>query len=736
MIYVRVGLGRIVSRRASLFAFTGMIAGIVALAIEPLIAGEAVPHWDANLCFAPYDTLIADFARHGQLVTWNPWVLGGIPDFAEPQLGTLSPISVIVGFITGGGLSGFAVHWGLVWLLSALGVQLLAQSWGVGPLDGAVAALAYAFCGVFTGHAEHVSVLVSSAAVPFVIWRFDVALRNRSRLAAAEAGGILGLSALGGYPGLTVLTGVFLCFWGAARVAAPDARVEPTTVGERLRMATVCLAITAIVAAAVLAPSYVGFFREATAHADRTAGLSIGDALSNSLSPGALATFASPYLATLALFNPKMWADNDVSSASIYVGPLVLVFGAAAVFSAKGRLRAFLAMAVLTSLVLSLGQALPFRRWLDEAVPMLRYFRHPSMSRLFFAFSLVALFLDAARPDATFVSARRRAIARFVAALVIGGAAVVSFRATVLAAPERGADLALAQVHYLTIWIATAVLAGAALIPQVAHRRTAMSIAIGAVAFADAAFNAYLSRPITLDTDASQRRTWAELERRHDRRIDLRSLNRAPVARLGGGDHNLISKQPTLGGYSAFTNSFQRRWLDEPVLRSAATGRPRLYFAATATILPVDDVSFERFIDRARTLGTVPMVIASDSEPAHDVSDERSLRDAAPPLRMNVELGHYTPTRLAFRGYFPSEGWLLVTDRWAPGWRATVNGRPTPVSRGAFLFRAVRVPAGAARVEFRYEPQGLVFMILVSWLTLFGLVAARIAGAARRRAPH
>jgi hypothetical protein len=34
-------------------------------------------------------------------------------------------------------------------------------------------------------------------------------------------------------------------------------------------------------------------------------------------------------------------------------------------------------------------------------------------------------------------------------------------------------------------------------------------------------------------------------------------------------------------------------------------------------------------------------------------------------------------------------GWLLVTDRWGPGWRAEVNGRPAPVFGGNFIFRAI-----------------------------------------------
>ena len=42
-----------------------------------------------------------------------------------------------------------------------------------------------------TGHAEHVSLIHSLAALPFVIWRLDVALAKRRWLPAFEAGAVL-----------------------------------------------------------------------------------------------------------------------------------------------------------------------------------------------------------------------------------------------------------------------------------------------------------------------------------------------------------------------------------------------------------------------------------------------------------------------------------------------------------------------------------------------------------------
>ena len=69
----------------------------------------------------------------------------------------------------------------------------------------------------------------------------------------------------------------------------------------------------------------------------------------------------------------------------------------------------------------------------------------------------------------------------------------------------------------------------------------------------------------------------------------------------------------------------------------------------------------------------------------------------------------------------------MVTDRWAAGWRATVNGKEAEIWIGNFIFRAVRVREGANRVAFRYCPAGHPWLLLLSWATLGAVLAATVA---------
>jgi hypothetical protein len=132
-----------------------------------LVSGARVQIWDAWSFYTPAFSLVADHARSGRLLLWDPWLAGGTPDFADPQVAAASPIAIMAGAIGGGNSTAFRIYWLFIWVLGPLGLLLLARHLGAPRRGAFLVALGYAFCGFYTAHAEHTTVLYSFSFVPW-----------------------------------------------------------------------------------------------------------------------------------------------------------------------------------------------------------------------------------------------------------------------------------------------------------------------------------------------------------------------------------------------------------------------------------------------------------------------------------------------------------------------------------------------------------------------------------------
>jgi hypothetical protein len=147
---------------------------------------------------------------------------------------------------------------------------------------------------------------------------------------------------------------------------------------------------------------------------------------------------------------------------------------------------------------------------------------------------------------------------------------------------------------------------------------------------------------------------------------------------------------------------------------------PHAYLVGAQAVAPNDDqafaaVSSPRFDPRA---------VAVTDAAAEGVPQGGAGAGRAGDARIET----YDGDRVVVRTNATRSALLVLTDAWAPGWKATVDGRDTPVRRADFLLRGVPVPAGAHRVEFSYEPASWRAGWIISLVTLLGLLAAIAAG--------
>jgi len=97
-----------------------------------------------------------------------------------------------------------------------------------------------------------------------------------------------------------------------------------------------------------------------------------------------------------------------------------------------------------------------------------------------------------------------------------------------------------------------------------------------------------------------------------------------------------------------------------------------------------------------------------------------------------VHIVDYQPNQVKVKVETPADGLLVLTDTYAPGWKALLDGQSTPVYVADHAFRAVVVPTGTHQVEFVYEPLSYRVGAVTSLLTIMALMLVPLISRIRR----
>ncbi len=737
-----------------------------------LVRGLAVGIWDADGAYYPYQALVADYARAGRFLHWDPWASGGLPLSGDPQVGAFSPLNLIVGVLTGGTSRGFIAYWLLMWWLGGFGIimlarQLKAPSWG-----GCMVASGFLVCGAYTANAQHTALIGAFSYLPLIIWRLEVSLSSQKLWPSVEAGALWGLSALSGYPGLTIITGCFCGLWAIGRWLLPESSgalgssdrsdwpTEP--IGRpKIKFVLFAVALVLFVGFTVLSPTYFAFLFEGTGTHIRAGSLNRDVAVyDNSLDPGALSTFASPYLATLKANDQlyglnRLWPYTDLSMCSIYSGVTVFVFALLAILrQSRDRFRWWLAALGALSLACALGRAMPLRGWLYDWFYPMQFFRHAAIFRYYYLFIVCVLALLATRDIAVALVQKSDRIWRyFTAAAVLSSIfALVVFLKISTSVEQTEPNNYLNLNRALGTWLVVSGpwlgICGVAYIGSITLGRVrtwCLPALLLVVAASDAFLTSSISQVMMISTDPPAIRRWQQLDESHSSTIDLTNsglLREESSCSIGPGfqdspdtmpscksNDQYITKIPVFDSYTDMKNSFHITMTQNTILKKMATGTDRIWFSKDICQVAPTERFFSAFVGRTEALGAPPLVIhmpeALLNQSDVDEGDENTTNEVAAGIQalpasepIPVDLIRYEPDELCFNVRCPADGWLLVTDRWARSWRVEINGNQSIVYGGNFIFRAIQVSAGPNIVRFSYSPRGFPWLLIMSWGTL------------------
>jgi hypothetical protein len=467
----------------------------------------------------------------------------------------------------------------------------------------------------------------------------------------------------------------------------------------------------------------------------------------NELPPAAVVTLTSAYPARVKAFFPDVvWPWTNVSMVSVYTGVLTPLLALCALASHRRNrwLWWLLGIGVL-GLVAAMGESLPVRGWLYDWVYPTRFFRHAAMFRLYFVFTMAVLALLGAAQAASAVTTsptlRRRC---GVVTLAVAVAAALIY---LTAVPEDAfslEDAALGQWHLVIVW--GGMIAVGIVLLTTRQGLSFVPILLVAIAAEDAVFASTLTRHTMFSSSPGDIAWWHGERQLHQSDVDL--TRRGLLRTLRACEINppctepntwgMITKIPALSTYTTATNPFYEETMTDALLAQTAIGPARLWFSPRAAQVDLDPTMFRSFLDRARALGGIPIVVHDERsmlDPTRRSALSQPALDRLPRAeRIPATVERYTADALSVTIDAPSAGWLLVTERWARSWRAAVDGRAAPIYGGNFVFRALEVPQGKHRVEFTYQPLALPWLVATSWMTMLVVAIGSVVMVRRQRA--
>jgi hypothetical protein len=707
--------------------------------------------------------------RRGAFVSWSPEILFGYPVATTVELHIFSPFSGPLLMVAPHVALG--VQMLLVQIVAAFAMYLLALRMGTSVTGAATAAILW----VSGCPADNLTLVSMSLAtvpwIPLVMLCWDHYGRGGDLRWALMAGGALGLAMLGGHMQFVYWTVLFLLGY-LLFIVQPGGWRETSWRAAR-GTAVMCLVATAMAAATILPTTELlqDSIRASLAAAQRihTGTLSLGE------------TWRALGWTVFCGWD-QLGVEGDVEFRSAGMLPVALAL------LAWGRGRKFdnrLLLLALGCLILSLGAVFAPAHWIVTALPG-NNFRYPGRIGLFF--TLAVVLLAGRAMDRLFAADGPR----WPNVLALTGLAVLSaprlrelLGSTQLARVSEG-RLDLVVLILIGVCLAVPVHGR----PRIVLRRLSAFVAIGWFVFHSRTSEHLVAPWVTArawghnagfwDHRQPHRAPYPPLELQEVPRRDEHGPTR--ILTLDGlADDNL----PLLTGHHVPTGLvslrpgrvdrlvYARRVASDPEapLEQALASNQTLLDLFNIQYLVIDSARFEEHFDagqRSRSLSQRPSLgrfglvenrthlprsffvaharAAKDEEAARDLITASTFdprreviledggepsTDQSGPLFRPARVTAYGNQRVEVKVDAPRDGWLVLLDRWAPGWSAQTDGRPVPILRADYLFRAVRLTAGPHVVVFEYHN---ALFRLGLWISAVGIAFPLLAAVSLLRA--
>jgi len=774
------------------FGWASLVYAFCTLSLAyPALAGRFLvnPHSDQYIAGYAFREFAASTLRAtGHFPLWNPYLFGGMPYIAAMHGDIFYPTFLLRMLLP----TDVAMTWGFIihLFLSGLFTFGFLRAIGFSFYGSLIGGIAYMMSGQIASYASpgHDGKLFVSALFPLALWLLFRGIRGGKSWAWGGFALVIGLCVLSPHPQLLQYT---LLACGAYALFLAFGTFDGVTLPRAVALRRLAAALgSVIVGMAIGAVQYLPV-REYVSWSPRAGGLADYQvATSYAWNPEEL---LNVYLPQFSGMLNNYWGRNGIHLHSDYVGVVVLMLAGAAFLGLRGdghrKQIIFWSVALVVSLLWSLGSSTPFYHIPYAIIPGTKYFRAPAT--IFFVGALAIALLACAGAE-RFLQGR---VSRkyLIGWLIFGG--VLAFLASVggltsvaeTFVDERMFDRVLANRGDLMIgawrsFLFVAIAAGvgfATLRGRISGRALAWALAGLMIVdlwtierlywrFSPPAKIIYASDPIieTLKAEPQPVRVLAlpvQRLRQPDPFLGGDALMTHRIRNVLGYHGNQLGRYNDLVGQ----NSDDSRLVSANVLRLTntryfLTNIPELPFIGNTTRVqgPVvnaagDTVYLYRInADNPYSWLTPVAVKAPDDQVLATLLNARfdvrraALFDSsakvtvAPgvqtlplPLSIATTVRHYEPgkVQIDLGAPAPQGSSLVVAENYYPGWKATVDGKAAPIGRVDYTLIGVELPTGARSVELVFTSPAYERGKIVTWLAIAVGILMLVAGTWRDR---
>ena len=673
--------------------------------------------------------------RAGRLPLWQPLIYMGYPIQAEGMMGAFYPPNLLLfGLLPGPVAQNLSVLW--PFFVAALATYALARRLGASLWPSLVAAVAYALGGFYVVHVKHIPIVHTACWIPLVWLLIELGLQRDRRLLLA-VGLVWAVQWLAGMPQMAYYS------LGAGLVYYLGRALQTRQLRRTAPLLAIALLLSLGLAAIQIWPT-----AELTGFSERAGGVSFEFASAFAYQLKNLWTWIYPYAngdPGTASYHLKhlFWEDYA------YIGLLPLLAGLAGglwLARRSGVARLLLLLAGAT-FALVLGKNTPLFALAYDWLPGMKLFRFPQRLLavttlclvLLAALSLTGfeawllrretLSAPAARPG------RRAALAR----LLLGAAMLSSVVADLYSYHIRQNAIVDMETWYEPPQTARYI-AGAEPLPATPAGLDRV-FSVGAIikfqeAYEEAggwegdlapylAQREFLQPSLNVLYNVPSADGYANLTPDYLTRV---WGNEKQAGLIEGLVYRYGDELHAWPGFARLLSLYNVRYLitflpfQEDGFEPIGVYGPGAHLYENRAVLPR---AFVVPTSRAAAdlSAALDRLVSPDFDPSREVvllGEPAPPPATAPPAEFasSARILHYEPLRVTIETKASGAGFLVLSDLYYPGWRATVDGQPAPIYQADACIRAVPLEAGSHQVEFTFRPMPLRRGALISGLSL------------------